>query len=102
MRNILLTIFLVTLTATGCRQRGGTVPQVGTEHGSGVSVPDKSTRVNEFNTDRNYGQPGKDPQAQYREVERTNSIPETRGTNPVHPTTSPLTSPGPKDAPDRP
>ena len=104
MRQIALAILVVAFGLVGCRQRGGTTPQVGVEHGSGVSVPDESNKRGEFNADRNYGAPGKNPQAQFREVERTNEIPELRGTNPAPAIkkSSPQTLPGPKDAPDRP
>jgi len=104
MKQITLAILVVAFGLVGCRQRGGTTPQVGVEHGSGVSVPDKSNKRDEFNADRNYGAPGKEPQAQFREVERTNEIPELRGTNPAPAIkkSSQETLPGPKDAPDRP
>ena len=104
MKQITWTILVAALALTACRQRGGTTPEVGTERGSGISVPDKSNRRDEFNADSNYGAPGKDPQAQFREVERTNEIPETRGTNraPALKKSSQETLPGPKDAPDRP
>ena len=104
MRQITLGILVVAFALAGCRQRGGTTPQVGTEHGSGISVPDKSNRKDEFNAERNYGKPGKNPEEQFRAVERTNEILETRGTNPAPAIkkSSQPTLPWPKDAPDRP
>ena len=104
MRHIPLAILVATVALAGCKPRGGTTPQVGTEHGSGISVPDKSNKREEFNADRNYGQPGKNPDDQFRAVERTNEIPELRGTNPAPAIkkSSQPELPGPKDAPDRP
>ena len=104
MKEITLAILVGAVALVGCKQRGGTTPEVGTDRGSGVSVPDKSNKRDEFNADKSYGAPGKEPQAQYREVERTNGIPELRGTNraPSIKKGSQPTLPGPQDAPDRP